>query len=950
MKSGGPWNLRGLRPEAREAAREAARQSGMSVGEWLNSVIRPSDDKGERSPRSADHDDTPEFGPRGRPRQPDRQPSHDEDWPDRDRADRSGRDAPYRDENDRDDGDRFRLKRGGDIDRETADDREEAMRNAARAEEELRSAARAREEIREAVRVREEARIREEARQAARAREEAALAREEAERDAARAQEELREAARISEEAARNAARAQDELREAARTRDGVHEAARARVDREPARSGEETAYTARIDKELRETARTREELGEVHSRLDKLSDRLERLARSDFAPRRPPVGPRPAPQAPDASSVPLSGAPEQPRRAAPDALAGEPASIERPPDRNRPSPDRRSASIEEAVAQIAARQRALDEKTTEVPARSAGPANIAPLAPEPSASPIPDVVVATRPHPPEIQSAETAPVGLEGPTHQTSFESPPVGVAPAPADGPKVAAPPVEAVLPPVQVPTAPAIDLSGLEEQLRNITAQIETLRPTNDLEKAIEAVRGDLTEIGRQLTEALPRRAAESLEIEIKALAERIDHSRQCGVDASMLSGLERGLAEIREALRGLTTAESLVGVDEAVKTLSQKVDLVAAKEDPAALQQLETAIGALRGIVSHVASNDTLTKVAEDVRSLAAKVDSLANSAASGHALSVLETRIDTLATALNASADAGHAVPRELEKLLAGLLDKLERVQLTQTDHTALEHLEDRIAQLVKRFDASDARLGHLEAIERGLADLLVHIEEIRRASDKGGGFAAAAAPAPPADADEIKRTVEEIRQSERRTQDTLEAVQGTVEQVVDRLAVIETDMRREPVFGLRLLQRCRRSPQRLPQRRHRRRSLSQRCLPRRAWRLSFLQDLLSRQRGWLPSPQPRAAHEHRSTRICRPITRWSRAPRPADRQRRPRRPTASPHPKRPSARPNHRSFPTRPASPISSPPPDAPHRPLLQRRPIARPRKRPEGRLGRGNS
>ena len=57
MKSGGPWNLRGLRPEAREAARDAARQSGMSVGEWLNDVIRPEDeDYGERA-RYADNDD-----------------------------------------------------------------------------------------------------------------------------------------------------------------------------------------------------------------------------------------------------------------------------------------------------------------------------------------------------------------------------------------------------------------------------------------------------------------------------------------------------------------------------------------------------------------------------------------------------------------------------------------------------------------------------------------------------------------------------------------------------------------------------------------------------------------------------------------------------------------------------------------------------------------------------
>ena len=254
--------------------------------------------------------------------------------------------------------------------------------------------------------------------------------------------------------------------------------------------------------------------------------------------------------------------------------------------------------------------------------------------------------------------------------------------------------------------------------------------------------------------------------------------------------MLAGLEDGLSEIRSALRGLTPAENLVGFDDAVKTLSQKVDRIIAKEDPAALQQLETAIGALRGIVSHVASNDTLNKVADDVRSLAAKVDALANNAASGHAVSALESRIDTLANALNASTEAGHAVPRELEKLLAGLIEKLEWVQLTHTDHAALGQLEDRIAQLVKRLDTSDARLGNLAAVERGLADLLVHIDQIRG----GAGAAAAGAMPKPVVVDAIERDVAEIKLSERRTQDSLEAVHGAVEQVVDRLAMIESGL------------------------------------------------------------------------------------------------------------------------------------------------------------
>ena len=89
---------------------------------------------------------------------------------------------------------------------------------------------------------------------------------------------------------------------------------------------------------------------------------------------------------------------------------------------------------------------------------------------------------------------------------------------------------------------------------------------------------------------------------------------------------------------------------------------------------------------------------------------------------------------------------------------------------------------------------SDARLGHLEAIERGIADLLVHIEELR------GPNASALATRMPA-AEEpltvhaIERDVAEIKQSEQRTLDSLEAVQDTVEPVVDRLAMIESGIR-----------------------------------------------------------------------------------------------------------------------------------------------------------
>jgi len=530
----------------------------------------------------------------------------------------------------------------------------------------------------------------------------------------------------------------------------------------EPRRSSELDQVNDRLDKlsqqlerhrNERDSAQRRDEFDQVNERLDKLSQQFERMVRADAVrleapaasntpsePREPalntalpPPGradaaPHEAPAAPNTPSephAPPNSAPPPPART--EAVQREtPAAANTPTEPLKPAlravaPPRRrtdpelALSIDEAVAEIAARQRVLD-------------------------------------------GDETVAGGASG--------------------------------APPVAEPT-PTVDFSSLESQLREITKCIEALKPSSDVSDAIGALRGDLAEISRQLNEALPRRAVEPLESEIKALAERIDHSRQTGVDPNALAGLERGLAEVREALRGLTPAENLAGFGEAVSALSQKVDMILARDDPAALQQLEAAIGGLRGVVSHVASNDTLTRVAEDVRALAALVDGIANNAATGHALSALEQRIDTLAAALQASSEASQAVPRDLEKLLAGLIEKFEWVQLTHTDHAALAHLEDRIAMLVKRFDTSEARLNQLEAVERGLADLLVHVEQMRD-FDADAARTARLAPAPAA-VPAIEHDVVEIEQSDRRAENSLQAVHDPAEHV-EHWAAIESNL------------------------------------------------------------------------------------------------------------------------------------------------------------
>jgi localization factor PodJL len=313
------------------------------------------------------------------------------------------------------------------------------------------------------------------------------------------------------------------------------------------------------------------------------------------------------------------------------------------------------------------------------------------------------------------------------------------------------------------------PAQNLSGLEEHLRNITQRIEALQRPSPMEDVVPVLRQELSEISRSMAEAMPRRAIEAIETEVRHLAERLDHNRDSGGDGSTLANIEHGLADVRNALHSLTPAESLVGFQTAIQGLARKVDTIAASHnDPAVLEQLEAAITGLRSIVAHVASDDALGRLTEEVRGLAAKIERTAVSGPAPDMLNNLERRVGAIAQAMEESNARGRQMPAQVETVVRGLTDKIDRLQLSRGDTIAFGQLEDRITKLVEKLDTSGTRLNHLETIERGLSDVLVHLEDQRR---RGG-----------------MPTVDTLKQD-------IESVNSTLSRVVDRLANIETGIR-----------------------------------------------------------------------------------------------------------------------------------------------------------
>jgi localization factor PodJL len=158
----------------------------------------------------------------------------------------------------------------------------------------------------------------------------------------------------------------------------------------------------------------------------------------------------------------------------------------------------------------------------------------------------------------------------------------------------------------------------------------------------------------------------------------------------------------------------------------------------RQEPLAAAQFEAAIFGLRSILSCVARDDALARLSDEVRGLAAKIEHVA---------------------------EAG---------MRAGA-DTVEQ-ELSRANQRMLGSLEDRVVKLVEKLDACDSQLSHFSALERGLADLLINVSE-------------------------IKRDIAEIRDiqaaSERHAINRFQALHGTLSLVSNRLAAMETGMSRE---------------------------------------------------------------------------------------------------------------------------------------------------------
>jgi localization factor PodJL len=343
-----------------------------------------------------------------------------------------------------------------------------------------------------------------------------------------------------------------------------------------------------------------------------------------------------------------------------------------------------------------------------------------------------------------------------------------------------------------------------ASIQDQMHLLTAEIGKLFPSVRAEEIAAALRKDLAEIADTLKNALPEGALAALEQEVRALGARIEANRESLRDHPVIADIERSLRDLRDRLGAMSPLAEIANLAETVKVLSHKADTIASQATaPDGVHRLDDAIGALRGLAKEVASPADIAALSRDIQMLAEKIDNSARPDASAATMMTLDKRLAEMAAAFDRSRTESVAIPADFEAVMKKLANRLESVEVRSADHDALRNLEGRIVGLVEKLDASEARLSRLDGVERGVGELLEQINGLRTQNENKlqaihQELIESTTRAVSAPAEAIRRDVATLKELQcaidRRTQDTFEAVYGTIEQVVDRLATIEEDL------------------------------------------------------------------------------------------------------------------------------------------------------------
>jgi localization factor PodJL len=404
-----------------------------------------------------------------------------------------------------------------------------------------------------------------------------------------------------------------------------------------------------------------------------------------------------------------------------------------------RAEPDERD--IDDVIAEIAARQRALDAAPEQTSAPAAAAAVAAAHVPASAQMPAPDFA--------RLEQQ------LQHITHQIESLRQPSGVEDAIASLRSDLAGVARAVQ-----DALPRRTLENLQGDVNLLAERINRGYGRGADPSQLETIERSLAKVHERLNAMTPAESLAGFDARISELSRKMDSVSAGSPDPETLRYLEAAITELRELSAGVASAEGVASLAGDVQALSSRIDHIAERTGAAGLDSLAHRVNELTHALD--------TRV-EQVGPLPQNIEAL----------------VQALSDKLNHSDSASrdHAAFEHIERQILHIADKLDAADHKTGDLRAIERGIQQLTLQVR------------EAREEAIATA-------ERVARKVAADMADTVPAPGADMSALKRDLESLHvthvESEQRTHETLEAVHDTLERLVERLATIETGAHSAP--------------------------------------------------------------------------------------------------------------------------------------------------------
>ena len=384
-----------------------------------------------------------------------------------------------------------------------------------------------------------------------------------------------------------------------------------------------------------------------------------------------------------------------------------------------------------------------------------------------------------------------------------------------------------------------APRASVSALETAVRDLSGRVADSRIDGAGEAALAPVEALVRELLGVVRSVDPSAAIDSLDRGIRAVATKLEAFSGITVSDPQAA---REVAEQTRAMRDSLAqlAEKQIPaerIERGLVDLSARVDAIAsAGVDPLGRGEMAQRVGEIRAMLSDPVAQErtlqTLEKKLEGIaaridtmfgerfdtmqRSFAAQIDARSDGPDVENLVNDLGTRLDNaLSSGLKAmertvarlveanNAPRPEAPATRLEEMVRDLAARVDAGASAGIGADALEGVQQQIARLAEHFDKTDRTAETLVALQESVSDLFTRIEQSQNIAVEAAEAAARAAAAEHArdgsDIDpELAREVADLRllqnTADHRTHATLAAVHETLSRVVERLSNLEDDV------------------------------------------------------------------------------------------------------------------------------------------------------------